>query len=63
MVCFQFGQILEGIAMEDIGMFYGPLVHFTVFWYIFVVIWNFFPRFGISYQDKSGNPVTNLFHY
>jgi hypothetical protein len=63
MVCFQFGQILEGIAMEDIGIFYGHLVHFTVFWYIFVVIWNFFPRFGISYQDKSGNPVTNLFHY
>jgi hypothetical protein len=42
--------------MEDVGIFYGHLFHFTVFWYIlwtfgifygclvfFVVIWCIFP--------------------
>jgi hypothetical protein len=48
--------------MEDDGIFYGHLVHFTVFCYI---LWTFgtvcgnfvyFPRFGILSQEKSGNP-------
>jgi hypothetical protein len=48
--------------MEDVGIFYGHLVHFTVFCYI---LWTFgivrgnlvyFSRFGILYQEKSGNP-------
>jgi hypothetical protein len=33
------------------GKFYGHLVHFVVIWYIF-------PRFGMLYRDKPGNPVT-----
>jgi hypothetical protein len=33
--------------------FYGQLVYFVVFWYIF-------PRFGILCHEKSGNPDTNL---
>jgi hypothetical protein len=50
--------------MEDVGLFYGHLVHFTVFCYI---LWTFgigrgnlvyFSRFGILYQEKSGNPAT-----
>jgi hypothetical protein len=32
-----------------IQTFYGPLVYFVVIWYIFL-------RFGILYQEKSGNP-------
>jgi hypothetical protein len=45
--------------MEDV---YGQLVHFMVLCYI---LWTFgtvrgnlvyFPRFGILYQEKSGNP-------
>jgi hypothetical protein len=49
--------------MEYDGIFYGHLVHFTVFCYI---LWTFgivrsnlvyFSRFGILYQEKSGNPV------
>jgi hypothetical protein len=51
--------------MEDDGIFYGHLVHFTVFCYI---LWTFgivrcnlvyFSRFGILYQEKSGNPGSN----
>jgi hypothetical protein len=30
----KFGLILEGFAMQDVGIFYGHLVHFTVFCYI-----------------------------
>jgi hypothetical protein len=36
--------------MEDVGIFYGHLVYFVVIWYII-------PRFGMLYQEKSGNPV------
>jgi hypothetical protein len=54
---------LEGLALEDVGIVYGRLVHFTVFCYI---LWTFgigrgnlvyFYRFGILYQEKSGNPA------
>jgi hypothetical protein len=30
----KFREILEGLVMEDVGIFYGHLVHFTVFCYI-----------------------------
>jgi hypothetical protein len=49
--------------MGDVGIFYGHLVHFTVFYYILwtsgIVRGNlvYFSRFGILYQEKSGNPV------
>jgi hypothetical protein len=48
--------------MEDVGIFYGHLVHFMVFCYILwtfgIVCGNFiyFSPFGILYQEKSGNP-------
>jgi hypothetical protein len=47
--------------MEDDGIFYGCLVHFSVFCYIFghlvqFVVFGIFFRFGILYQEKSGNP-------
>jgi hypothetical protein len=51
-----------GLAIEDDGIFYGRLVHFTVYCYI---LWTldtargnlvYFSRFGILYQEKSGNP-------
>jgi hypothetical protein len=49
--------------MEDVGIFYVLLVHFTVFSYILwtsgIVRGNlvFFSRFGILYEEKSGNPA------
>jgi hypothetical protein len=47
------------------GIFYDHLVYFTairnILWPcgIFVVIGYIFPHFGMLYQEKSGNPVTN----
>jgi hypothetical protein len=36
----KFGKIVEGLAMEDVDIFYGHLVHFTVFCYqYFIDIW------------------------
>jgi ABC-type spermidine/putrescine transport system permease subunit II len=35
---FQFGQILEGLAMEDVGIEHGHFVYFTANWYI---LWTF----------------------
>jgi hypothetical protein len=49
--------------MEDVSIFYGHLVYFTVFCYILwtfgIVLGNlvYFSCFGILYQEKSGNPA------
>jgi hypothetical protein len=55
----QFGYILEGHAMEDVGIFYGHLVHLTAIWNI---LWTFngylvyiFTVFGMLGQEKSGS--------
>jgi hypothetical protein len=53
---------LEGIALKDVGLFYGHLVYFTDIWYIswpFGILCDtlvYFSRFGMLYQEKSGNP-------
>jgi hypothetical protein len=48
--------------MVDVGIFYGYFVNFTAIWYI---LWSIeirygnlvcFIRFGMLYQEKSGNP-------
>jgi hypothetical protein len=48
------GKFFEGLAMEDDGIFYGHLVHFTVYglWTFGIVRGNlvYFSRFGILYQ-------------
>jgi hypothetical protein len=38
-----------GQFLRSIGIFYVQLVYLVVVWYIF-------PRFGLLYQEKSGNP-------
>jgi hypothetical protein len=48
--------------MDDVGIFYGHLVHFTVFCYIlwtFSIVRGNLVFFGILSQEKSGNPATN----
>jgi hypothetical protein len=37
----KFGQILEGLTMEDISELYGHLVYFTDIWYILRLLWSF----------------------
>jgi hypothetical protein len=70
MVYFQTKNLILGNfgGPCNVGIFYGHLVYSTAIWYtlwtygIFVVIWYIFPRFGMLYREKSGNPVhqTNL---
>jgi hypothetical protein len=45
--------------MDDDGIFYRHLVHFTVFCSSLWTVGNlvYFSRFGILYQEKSGNPA------
>jgi K+-transporting ATPase A subunit len=46
--------------MENVSIFYGHLVNFTAIRYVlvyFMLIWYIFPRFGMLYQEKSGNPA------
>jgi hypothetical protein len=53
--------------VEDVGKFFGHLVHFTVFCYILLtfgmVCGNlvYFSNFGILYEEKSGNPGSGAF--
>jgi hypothetical protein len=44
--------------MGDDGTFYGHLVHCYILWTFGIVRFNlvYFSRFGILYQEKSGNP-------
>jgi hypothetical protein len=49
---YQFGEILFGFGMENVGIFYAHLVNFTAIWYIlwpfskFVIIWYILWPFG-----------------
>jgi hypothetical protein len=43
--------------VKDVGIFYGNLVNFMVILVYFVLILVYFSRFGMLYQEKSGNPV------
>jgi hypothetical protein len=38
--------------MEDGGVFYGHLVYFVDFMFV----WYIFPQFGMLHQVRSGNP-------
>jgi hypothetical protein len=62
----QFELIVEGLDMEDVGIFYGHSVHlvhlvnvmyFMPIWYIFPCLsMHIFTHFGKLYQAQSGNP-------
>jgi hypothetical protein len=59
----QFGYILEGLAMKNVGIFYDHLVYFTAIrntlWPFGIVCGNlvYFPPLGILDREKSGNPA------
>jgi hypothetical protein len=42
--------------MEDIVIFLVHLVSFLAIWHILCPFGIFYPRFGILYKEKSGNP-------
>jgi hypothetical protein len=56
---FQFGQRLEGLVMDDVGMFYGHLVDFPAIWLIFRLFGIFcvhlvaFSPFGVGCTKKN----------
>jgi hypothetical protein len=59
----KFGLISEGLAMEDVDVFFGYSVYFKVIKFAlwsfvhFVVIWCIFPvSVGMLYLEKSGTP-------
>jgi hypothetical protein len=45
----RFESILEGLEMEEVGIFYCHLVYFVKIWYTCVPFWYAVPK-------KSGNP-------
>jgi hypothetical protein len=62
----EFGQILEGLAMENLGILYDLLVYFKDIgnmlrpFGIFCGHLVISPCFGNLYQEKSGNPDDNM---
>jgi hypothetical protein len=62
----QFGKIFDGLSSKNvailkaIGIFYGHLGYFMTF-FTFCVHLVDFSGFGITYQEKSGNPGKNFF--
>jgi hypothetical protein len=57
-----YGHLVYFVAIWDIswlfGTFCGHLVYFVAIWDISWLFGIFFPRFGMLYQEKSGNPAT-----
>jgi hypothetical protein len=55
----QFGYILEGLAMEDVGIFCGHLVYFKVFLLYFLPFWYVVPTrknlAALLPTEKGGN--------
>jgi hypothetical protein len=64
-----FGHLVYIGILPPLGIFCGHLAYFVVIWYIlwsfvifcshllyFVNIWYNVSRFGMLYQEKSGNP-------
>jgi hypothetical protein len=62
----QFGYILEGLKLENVYIICGHSEYFTGIWDIlrpfgtFCVRLVHFSGFGIMFQEKSGNPETDL---
>jgi hypothetical protein len=64
------GYILEGLGMENVGIFYDHLIHILPFG-IYLGMRKFgilcghlvyFSRFGKLFEDKSGNPIAIIEH-
>jgi hypothetical protein len=53
---------LEGLELEDVGIFYGHLEY--ILWPVGIFYGRLviFPRFGTLHKEKSGNPGPNQLH-
>jgi hypothetical protein len=57
----QFGKILEGRALEDVGTFYGHLLYFTAITYIlwpFGIFCGYLPHFPVLACRTKKNLAT-----
>jgi hypothetical protein len=58
----QFGSIFDSLRLENVDIFYGRLEYLRTFGDFydhlvhFVLMWYIFSGFGITCQEKSGNP-------
>jgi hypothetical protein len=59
------GKFWRNLAMEGASILYVHFAYFMTIWYfcgnlVFVRLFGIsFPRFGMLYQEKSGNPGGN----
>jgi hypothetical protein len=59
----QFGKIFQGLRFENVDIFYGHFEYFMDIWDILLPFVTFcvhlvhFSGFGITHQEKSGNPA------
>jgi hypothetical protein len=53
----EFGEILEGLRLENVDICYGHLEYFTDTWDILRPFCVHFFGFGTVHQEKSGNPA------
>jgi hypothetical protein len=64
---YQFGKILEGLGMENVGIFYDRLEHFTAIWcnlWLFGIVWYslwsfvvFFPFWYVWTKKNLATPI------
>jgi hypothetical protein len=58
-----------GLVTEGIDKFYGHYFYFTAIWmflaiwYILWTFWCIFHRFGMLYQEKSGNRGPSIHNF
>jgi hypothetical protein len=62
---YKFRNIMEGLGRENVGIFYSVGMHvYSTFWYtlwkLYITLYIIFPDFGILYQEKSGNPGSEV---
>jgi hypothetical protein len=52
-------KMLVGILVgRPFGLVYGHCIYFMAIWYSLWLFGIFPPNFGMLYQEKSGNPVS-----
>jgi hypothetical protein len=50
-------RLIGTLYFTTLGIFYDHFEYFMTIWYILSQFGIFFPRFGMLYQEKCGNPA------